>query len=552
MRIFICFLFFVLGNFVFAQNFYLELSSESEKEQKTIDSLSYKKSHLNPKSVTDEVSNFSQRLTKIGYLQNRIFNPTKANDSTFVFFVSLGQQTEFIHIGTSKIQHLKELGIVENDSVVISLSEVEGFMNSVIQKLEIRGHSMSKVKLENFSFDKNMLKADLVEQISSQRQLNDIVVLGYEKFPEGHKRQLKRMYKNRIFNQQTLKELHQDIQKMAFVNQIKALEILFTQDSTRVFLYLEKAKSNNFDGYVGFTTDENDKVVFTGYLDLLLQNALNSGEKFKLYWKSDGNDQQSFDFFGEFPYIFNSPLALRGNLNIFKQDSTFQTTKTNLDLGYYFRYNTRAYLGYVSMSSNDIQGVNTTNLNDIESKFFTSAFEYFDLNREDFLFPEKRNFVVKGGIGNRESSFGTTGQFFVHLNGFNNFYLNEKNIINLKVDGYYLDSDSYVINELYRFGGINSIRGFNENSLQANFFSGIMAEYRYVLAPTMYVHSITDFGYFQDKATDISQNLLGLGFGFGLFTNNGLFNIVYANGSVDGQAIKLANSIIHLSFKASF
>lgn len=542
----------ILGNFVFAQNFYLELSSESEKEQKSIDSLSYKKIHLNPKSVTDEVSSFSEKLTKIGYLQNKISNHTKTNDSTFVFSISLGQKIDFIKILTSKAPNLKELKIIENDSVMILFSEVEDFMNSIMQKLEIRGFSMSKVNLDNFLFEKNSLKADLIEQISVKRTLDDIVVLGYEKFPEGHKRQLKRMYKNRIFNQKTLKELHQDIQKMAFVNQIKAPEILFTQDSTRVFLYLEKAKANNFDGYVGFTTDENDKVIFTGYLDLLLQNALNSGEKIKLYWKNDGNNQQTFDFSGELPYIFNSPLALRGNLNIFKQDSTFQTTKTNLDLGYYFRYNTRAYLGYASMSSNDIQSVNTTNLNDIESKFFTSAFEYFDLNREDFLFPEKRNFVVKGGIGNRESSFGTTGQFFVHLNGFNNFYLNEKNLINLKIDGYYLDSDSYVINELYRFGGINSIRGFNENSLQANFFSGMMAEYRYVLAPTIYVHSITDFGYFQDKATNINQNLLGLGFGFGLFTNNGLFNLVYANGSSDNQEIKLSNSIIHLSFKASF
>lgn len=552
MRIFICFLFLILSNFVFAQNFYLRVSSESEKEQKTVDSLSYKKIHLNPKSVTDEVSIFSERLAKIGYLQNRASNLEKTNDSTFTVLFLLGQKTDFINISTSKNLYLKELGIVESDSLMIPFSEVESFMNTVMQKLEIRGHSMSKLKLENFSFDKNILKADLVEQISCQRKLDDIVVLGYEKFPEGHKRQLKRMYKNRVFNQETLKELNQDIQKMAFVNQTKAPEILFTQDSTRVFLYLEKAKSNNFDGYVGFTTDENDKVIFTGYLDLLLQNALNSGEKFKLYWKNDGNDQQTFDFSGEIPYIFNSPLALRGNLNIFKQDSTFQTTKTNLDLGYYFKYNTRAYLGYTSMSSNDIQSVNTANLNDIKSKFFTSTFEYFDLNRQDFLFPEKRNFVLKGGIGNRESSFADTGQFFVHLNGFNNFYLNEKNVVNLKVDGYYLDSDSYVINELYRFGGINSVRGFNENALQANFFSGMMVEYRYVLAPTMYVHSITDFGYFQDKATDISQNILGLGFGFGLFTNNGLFNIVYANGSADGQEIKLSNSIVHLSFKARF
>jgi len=551
-RIFICFLFLFLCNFIFAQNFYLELSSLSEKEQQTIDSLSYQKTHPNPKSVTDQVGSFSKRLTKIGYLQNRSSNPQKINDSTFTVLFSLGIKVDTIHISTSKVQYLKEMGIIESDSIIIPFSEIESFMNSIMQKLEVRGYSMSKIKLDNFWFDKNRLNADLIEQISIQRQLDDIVVLGYEKFPEGHKRQLKRMYKNRVFNQETLKDLHQDIQKMAFVNQVKSPEILFTKDSTRVFVYLEKARANNFDGYVGFTTDENEKVIFTGYLDLLLRNALNTGEQFKLYWKSDGNDQQTFDFSGELPYIFNSPVALRGNLNIFKQDSIFQTTTTNLDLGYYFKYNTRAYLGYSSMSSNDIQSVNSANLNDIESKFFTTTFEYFELNREDFLFPEKRNFIVKGGIGNRESSFGDNRQFFVHLKGFTSFYMNENNIIHLKIDGHYLNSDSYVINELYRFGGINSIRGFNENSLQANFFSGMMLEYRYTLAPTMYVHSITDFGYFQDKATDINQNLLGLGFGFGLFTNNGLFNIVYANGSADGQEIKFSNSIIHLSFKASF
>jgi hemolysin activation/secretion protein len=115
-----------------------------------------------------------------------------------------------------------------------------------------------------------------------------------------------------------------------------------------------------------------------------------------------------------------------------------------------------------------------------------------------------------------------------------------------------LNSDTYIVNELYRFGGINSIRGFRENSLQANFFSGLMLEYNYILAPNIYVHSITDYGYFQDKASNLQDSLLGLGFGFGLLTNNGLFNLVYANGSTNNQAIKLSNSIIHISFKTSF
>lgn len=552
MRFLGCFLFLLLGNALFAQNFYLELISENENRQKTIDSISYQKQHLSPKSVTDEVYLFSERLTQIGYLQNRTSDYQKQNDSTFAFTVRLGAKTDFVRIATARSPVLKEMEIIEGDTLMIDFRQIEDFMSSVMQKIESKGYSMSKVRLENFSFEKNILNADLVEQISSQRKLDDIVVMGYEKFPEGHRRQLRRMYRNRIFNQETLAELYQDVQKFVFVNQIKQPEILFTQDSTRVFLYLEKAKANNFDGYVGFATDENDDVVFTGYLDLLLNNALNSGEQFTLYWKNDGNDQQTFDFLGEFPYLFHTPLALRGNLNIFKQDSTFQNTKTNLDVGYYFRYNIRGYLGYSSMSSNDIQSQNTAHLNDFESKFFTSTLEYFELNRDDFLFPEKRNFVVKSGIGNRQSTFGDNGQFFVALNAQNNFYLNQKNIINLNFQGYYLDSNNYIISELYRFGGINSIRGFNENSLQASFFSGLMVEYRYVLAPTIYIHSITDYGYFHDKATHINQSLLGLGFGFGLYTNNGLFNIVYANGSADGQEIKLSNSIIHLSFKARF
>ena len=103
-----------------------------------------------------------------------------------------------------------------------------------------------------------------------------------------------------------------------------------------------------------------------------------------------------------------------------------------------------------------------------------------------------------------------------------------------------------------RFGGINSIHGFNENSLQANLFTSLLTEYRYIIAPNLYVHSIIDYGYYQDKTSNNSGNLLGLGFGFGLATKNGLFNIVYANGSTKEQAIKGSNSIVHISFKTQF
>ena len=79
-----------------------------------------------------------------------------------------------------------------------------------------------------------------------------------------------------------------------------------------------------------------------------------------------------------------------------------------------------------------------------------------------------------------------------------------------------------------------------------------MTEYRYVLSPGLYVHSIIDYAYYQDKTTDLDDTLLGLGFGFGLLTKNGFFNLIYANGSAGDQAIQLSNSIVHISFKSNF
>ena len=92
-------------------------------------------------------------------------------------------------------------------------------------------------------------------------------------------------------------------------------------------------------------------LVFNGYLDLTLENTLRAGEQFSLYWKSDGNNQKTFKTSIDLPYIFKSPIGLKAQLYIFKQDSIYQNTKTSIDLGYFMDYNTRIYLGYQSTES---------------------------------------------------------------------------------------------------------------------------------------------------------------------------------------------------------
>ncbi|WP_415581439.1 hypothetical protein [Flavobacterium longum] len=544
------------------QRFYLEVTSASAREKKAVDSIGYVKIHPSPKAAQDQAKAFLEHTRKLGWLESEIVENKKTNDSTFHYVFTLGQRVEVIHIYIGINPEAKSLAFPneKKDTLTLPFPETEAFLNSALNRLENYGYSLSKVKLIDLNRRGSAMAATLLIEPGQARQINDIVINGYDKFPEGHKRQVRRMYRNKVFNKETLAKIHADFEKFRFVSQSKYPEILFTKDTTKIFVYLEKAKANKFDGFIGFSNDESDdgssKIRFNGYLDLLLANILNSGEQFSLYWKSDGKQQTTFNAGIELPYVFRSPIGLKASLNIFKQDSTFQNTKTAIALGYFFNYNTRLYLGYESTQSSDIQNQNTTAISDFDNQFFTSALEFTRFKPEDFLFPEKTTVLARAGVGQRDSKLLSDTQWLAEVNLSHNIYLDDKNIINLRSRNFYLKSDSYLVSELHRFGGINSVRGFNENSLQANLFTSLLTEYRYVFAPGLYMHTIVDYGYFRDETILDSGNqdntLLGLGFGFGLLTKNGLFNLVYANGSTGDQTVKLSNSIVHISFKATF
>ena len=553
-KIFFLFILFLVSSNTSAQNFYLKIIGQTEKETKIIDSVGYVLKHQNTKSIIDENNSFYQKLTQKGYTESQFAENFKLNDSTFCFKYDIGKKINYarIYIGIKSQENVAENYSIKKDTLTLPYEETESFLNATLKKLESNGFSMAKVKLVNIQKSKDFLTADLSITTEIKRQVNDIVINGYDKFPVGHKKNIIRLYRNKVFNQKNLDKLYNDFEKFRFVKQTKYPEILFTKDSTKVYVYLEKTKPNTFDGYVGFTNNQTKKVVFSGYVDLVLNNILNSGEKLSLYWKSDGQNQKTFNLGVEVPYIFKSPLGIKAELNIFKQDSTFQNTKTAIDLGYYFNYNTRLYLGYQSTESSDIKNVNSSTLSDFNNSYLTTTLEYVDFKNDDFLFPEKTSFDLKIGSGKRDAKLLSDNQFFGSLFMKHNFYLNQKNIVNIKSQNFYLQSGNYIVNELQRFGGINSIRGFSENSLQGNLFSSILSEYRYVLTSNLYVNSIIDYGYLQDKTSESNENLFGFGFGFGLLSKNGLFNLVYANGSANNQVIKLSNSIVHISFKAVF
>ena len=557
-------LFLTFGTNCFAQNFQLQITGSSPSENKIIDSLKYNSIHTNTKAITDEVSSMSERLSKNGYLENQLIENTRKNDSSYVAKFSLGERIKFIHIYIGRNREIIDIVSLDKkkDTLTLPYSEIESFLNNTLQKLEKNGFAFAKLKLTNIKRKNNSLYAELHFESGQQRQLNAIVVKFAESnkknsFPAGHLKQINRKYKNNTFNQDIVRKIQNDFDKFSFVNQIKSPEILFTKDTTKVYVYLEKRKSNTFDGFIGFANNDNNKLTFNGYLDLILENTIKAGEQFSLYWKSDGNDQKTFRASIDLPYIFKTPIGLKAQIHIFKQDSIFQNTKTAIDLGYFIDYKTRIYLGYQSTESSDIQNTNNSSISDYTNSFLSANLEYSRLDSTNSTFPKKTNLSIQMGLGNRETTdttetAGTSKQTYININATHNFYLNPKNCININYQNYFLKSDTYIINELYRFGGTKSIRGFAENSLQANFMTALITEYRYIISSELYLHSILDYGYYKDKSTSYETSLIGLGLGIGLRTKNGNLKFNLSNGRNKSEKFQFSNTIITINYNIEF
>jgi len=550
----------------YAQNFHLTIKGTTKAENQTIDSLTYKPNHINVKSIFDEINLTSEKLSKIGYLENNIQSTTQINDSTYSAEIQLKEQTKSIHIYIGRNNSFFYSEKTKSDTIILPYNEVENYLNQKIIDAEKQGFALSKIKLENIKKRNSTIYADLNFKSEKKRTINSIILnyaetKGKDFFPKGHLKQLNKKYLNKTFNQETTQQLYEDINSYEFVSQTKYPEILFTTDSTKIYTYIEKRKANTFDGYIGFANDKDEKMNINGYIDISLFNTLHAGEQFSLYWKSDGNQQKTFNTKVEIPYIFQSSLGIKAQLNIFKQDSTFQNTKTAIDLGYYINYNSRIYAGYQSTESSDIQNTNNSLISDFKNTYFTSSFDYKKIDYKNNLVPRKAlvNWIVgygKRNTNNDPETAGSSAQFYTNLNASYNFEINDKNFININSQNFYLSSKNYISNELYRFGGMNSIRGFLENSLQCNFNFLILTEYRYKFSKNIYVHTIADYGIYQDLTSTIdpskTKKLIGLGIGSVLQTPNGLLKINLTNGSQNIQELQLYNTIVNICYNVKF
>jgi outer membrane protein assembly factor BamA len=540
------------------QNLQLKIKTKDSTQQHIVDSTGYSKSFKNYKTLASEVDSLFQKILRLGYLDAEQGRLSKANDSTYTSSVDLGKRVRSVSIYLKQQlpQHIKaQIGLdTAIDSIEVGINQLENFLSKLNSLVIEEGYPFAKLKLVNIQkVTKDQMSADLEISTNDLRRIDKIVVKGYNKFPKSFIKQFLRIKEGGVFRIEELNAKTEQLSNLIFANQVRDPEILFTTDSTTLYLYIEKRPSNNFDGFLGFGTNEQtNRLELDGYLNLDLINNLNFGESLRISYKSDEIDQQTFDVRLQAPYLFKSPIGAEFGLNIFRKDSTFVTTTQNLKLNYQINPKHTIGVGINAVASSDLLDGSSQVFSDYNSNYYLLNYRFIIPTFSDPLFPVNTFAEFTLGQGNRDSDLGRVNQTKIDLHAFKIFNLNNRNSIYIQTRAGYLISDDYFDNELYRFGGINSIRGFEENSLVANLYGVLNTEYRYRLSSNLFVNSVIDAAYYENRITNVKEQLFGFGFGFGLLTQAGLFRLNYASAKTEGQAFRLSNSKVHISLTARF
>ncbi|MDC7995987.1 POTRA domain-containing protein [Altibacter sp. HG106] len=537
----------------------LQVSAEQPIPASLQDSLLPSSTFLNYRSLQRQVDTIPTLLQRMGFVDARLQVLQKKNDSLYMAQYHFGKKYAFIEIDYKNTPFRKKQipswsNQTSDSTFTIPMYRVSETLNTLTSLLTQQGDPFASLQLSSLQKRENRITATLTTSVQSSRTIDSIAIKGYEKFPRSYLTHYAGVRTGRIFNRKTLIRKNDLLDALGFARSIKPPEALFRSDSTTVYLYLEKENNNLFDGILGFATDEEtNKLIFNGYLNLELNNNLNFGEQLLINYKADGNEQQNFRARTTLPYLLGSPFGVAGELKIFKRDSTFSTTEQLAQVSYQVTPTTSTYIGYKGYVSSNLQeeALVDITVEDYKGRYAIGGLAYTQ-RQPNPLFPQKSAINLEGEWGTRERDTLTENQFRIRSIAHYIINLNRENSFFIQNTTALLDSDSFLTNELFRFGGITSIRGFNENSIDASFYSVLNTEYRYQFNPGLYAHTIIDLAYFENDVIDLKQQLYSFGFGIGLSTQAGVFKLNIANGNLEGENFKFSNTKIHLSLSSRF
>ncbi len=430
---------------------------------------------------------------------------------------------------------------------------LDSLKKEISEKYRNQGYVFNRVKSQFKGMKNDIPQVELTVIKSDQRKIDGIVFKGYEKVPKRFIRNLEKQYLGKNYQENTLVKLNHSLQNHTFLILDKPPQTLFTKDSTSIYLFAQKKKSNSFDGIIGFGNDKTEKFTFNGSLNLHFRNMFNGFETVNIFWQRNPDKGQTFDLQTDIPYLFKSNIGGNFKVNIFRQDSTYANVKLTPAFYLHLKNNQKIGLRGTFETSTILDSLYVQG-KDYDKKGIGLWYDYSETSEvELFLYKTRLRAEADYITTNYSAENITANQTYFYLSGERNFHIKGNNYLNLRAETALLNSkNNFAVNELLRFGGWNSLRGFNENSLYADLYYFGTAEYRYLVGSQAFFDVFGQYGELHNKNLGLKPKLYSFGLGFNFILPIGLMSFQISNGNEFGNAIKFGDTKIHWGILSRF
>jgi translocation and assembly module TamA len=452
----------------------------------------------------------------------------------------------------------------------------------VLTEAENQGYPFATVGLDSVQLSDHDIAGRVVLKRGPAITFDSLQIIGTSKTKKRFLTKYLQIFPGQPYSQQRVDAAALLLRQLPYVRLRAAPEVRFARNRARVYLLLDERSSNQFDAIVGLlpNTGNTGGVQFTGDVNINLRNLRGGGKQIGVQWRKVDALTQSLDGNYLHPNFFGTPLELGATFNLYKQTNSYLTIRPRLQVTYPMAHAGRLTFFAEQRSSRLLLDslaytqIGSTLPDFIDSEANSYGIAYSRTNLDDLFFPHRGTFMsVQGGAGTKtvrqnanisEALYQGVAlhstQYTFSARGEHYWPLGRQGVVLARLRGEGLFNQQYFLNDLFRLGGLNSLRGFSENQFYTNAYGVGTLEFRQFTGPEGYVFVFVDQAVLQAYSpSDLTlgralDQPTGLGTGISFRTAAGLFQFVYSVGrsSYYGQQLALSSSKIHFGLTSRF
>ena len=498
--------------------------------------------------------------------------------------VYLGEKYKWAQIATDSIDPnvLDYIGWNEKqfNHKIIDFARLRSEQQKILEYYEDIGFPFVEVSLKNIQINNDSIRAQLNVKKGALYYIDSIHVYGKVKIKNLFLQHYLGIYNGSVYDFQKLKEVSKLLGNLPFLQQQQSWDVTMYGTGATLNLYLKPKRSSQMSALIGFEPGNTitGKAQITADVHLDLKNTLGDGESILVNWQQLQAQSPRLNLGYIHPYIFNSNFGFKFSFDLLKSDSSYLQLNGIFGLQYIISANKTFNIFYQSEKSYLLSGgIDTTEIiatktlpPNIDMSSGNVGIGYHFVNTNYRLNPRKGNeFDITATAGIKRTSKNTnitslkdpsdsafnfnslydsiklkTYQFKIIASEAHYFPIGKSSVLKTAASVGFLESPQTFQNELFRIGGNQLLRGFDEESIYANNYAVFTLEYRYLMGINSYFFGFSDVGFTKTKILDseYSNSFISGGIGLAFETKFGLLNLNYAVGKRNDVNFNLSSA----------